>query len=530
MRQACHLSQRLNLPNQASPLGHTSVNNGALARHPSIPNADADATLNARFSDPPADILVNIIQILLEDGCDGKNTYTPRLLTVAAVNHRWRAIVAGTPLLWAQIHGLPLRAVQHHLKRSSGSLLNVAYYKDVCIRPNWIEGLLLTLVQPHRLKSLVLHLSALVMQSALLKLSDAFMPELETLELHIDDFNIQNPPDCDIPLHLTSARYPNLRSVSLLEIYFDFSAFHNEHRVLRSVRLTSVNIMESMSLRDILVLLGHLSGLERLELVHITRPDVEGSLADDYLPSVCLPSLKYICYADSDIFRIFLFLDSIVAPALEALRIHESGHLNQEANTAEAKRLGLVNLILTKFNIYQAIPYDQRRVTIRNDFANYAVTLLRQDLFREKWEVQEPSEFSLDLNLGFIGQVWISRLLEVIDPRELGYTPGFDRLMVTALVMQACTSVHTLAIRHISPSIHRPRFLTLQRSLVDPFPHLQTVVLSGADFGDSAVSDAIQSALDGSQLDKVYILHSNHVRTTHLDMLRSFFREVHHIQ
>jgi hypothetical protein len=193
------------------------------------------------ISNPPADILINIILKLLEErDCNGR--YSLWLVAAAGVNCRWRVIILSTPLLWTQIYGLPPSAVQLHLERSAHAPLTVNYslaqttYKSL---GSFEGGLLLVLTHLHRIKSLTLHIPPPLMQGAVESLNADLAPLLEVLDLNAQSSNILWPlcggAHADIQLELSPEKYSNLHFAVFTNLYCGLSFVRNQQYPVRSL-------------------------------------------------------------------------------------------------------------------------------------------------------------------------------------------------------------------------------------------------------------------------------------------------------
>jgi hypothetical protein len=284
-------------------------------------------------------------------------------------------------------------------------------------------------------------------------------------------------------------------------------------------------------LQDLLELLRSLGDIEELVLRYAIRPN-SGDLACCGSAAVLLPSLKHLDLVHNSPRDIYHLLHLIVAPTLETLNVNGA---NIKAHDAEASlQLELVELILSKSNYNLVVPLDQRRVTVRGDHTGVVtLTLMRCDFSHERWQYEFSPTFFLRVRLQAADHSWVVKFLEIVDPRELGYTQGFSRYEPPSeLVMRACPSVRTLAFAGVGDIFRRAATVSIIPALARPDIKLMTrnlraIVFSCPDFGELTVMEQVHASLNSRQLEAVYIFRPKYINRGHINMIQTFARHVH---
>jgi hypothetical protein len=488
------------------------------------------------ISAPPEDILVYILRVLSDEAISGPLRWQ-YLCTASSVNHRWRDVSLATPLLWAHISSLGENPTRLCLECSASTPLVVEYY-EWPFEDSSYRGLMLALSQLYRIKLLMIGGPVSVIRTALEHVNRRRTPILEMLNLKFhDELEDEVPDEWTDLLELSSENHPSLHSLELVDVPPGFVLTGGESCAIRSVHMHMFQISPILSQADSrLEMLKSYGCLQELILHHIfwtgsRRPP--GYRSDKLL----LPSLRYLDIKSRSPKSIFLFLDCIETPVLDALSVNESDGTGELPGSEAKHRRELIALVLGKFTHYKQVSPEARRVSVRERHKwIIEITLLRCDLFGTEWQDRECRHFYLRIGLVPFDYSWVYEVFAAFKPCQVGLMKGVNPQISLQRMLRSCPSIHTLAFDQIgAPSRRGNTYLGPYLSVLPALNnmesdfeelHIRTLILSAAHLDFFGVPEHIRDFADRLRPDQLYVIRSSGVSSVHLDMFRSVVDQV----
>ncbi|KAG8929591.1 hypothetical protein FRC01_004085 [Tulasnella sp. 417] len=266
----------------------------------------------------PPELLCYVIEASLDhfDAAPETGT-TRRLLALASVSRRWKAVLDQSPSVWGWID--TLKDVPFAVQKSQRALLSVNLVNEGEFdTPKLEQGFVTLLPHSERWQSLQLHLTAIAARKFTEIFGSLSIPSLQDLGLVVNARRVEN----DHPALDSLDRYPLRRLVlSGISTSWDTLASFTELRSLRVANLCYGNTwLSRYELTNILLGCAH---LEELALSKLGNYPADTSIPPPSQSNFYLPALKSIelkNILNSGDTGLWL-LDSISAPHLRGLSV-----------------------------------------------------------------------------------------------------------------------------------------------------------------------------------------------------------------
>ncbi|KAG8949905.1 hypothetical protein FRC04_008208 [Tulasnella sp. 424] len=268
----------------------------------------------------PVEVLVEIFHTVLDSDvlCPPiAPTHLARLRTLATVFSVWRSLVSGTPSLWAVLESTcPPSILPTVIRKAKGSLLSIR----CLVRGRYFDDLDLEVAMHHQS-------DGTAFLSAVIPLAQQWAA------LHLD-IRVSHDPWIDriLETHLPSLRRASVRSDSMRLVTNPFGGAMSQLKELRldmvlidwtTVELNGLSVLvltscEAPSISQLLVILERSPGLQVLEL---TKVDLDITDAPSTIPSIFLPHLKDLALRYMSQQAASLLLRSIHTPRFRTVLI-----------------------------------------------------------------------------------------------------------------------------------------------------------------------------------------------------------------